>query len=48
MSDLGSSTPFEVKENALGHQVGSDFERAYQRSDLLENRRRLTVKRSVS
>jgi len=30
---------FEVKETALGHQVGSEVERAYQRSDLLEKRR---------
>ncbi len=34
-----TETPFEVKETALGHQVGSDVERAYQRSDLLEKRR---------
>lgn len=33
--------PFEVKEMALGHQVGSEVERAYQRSDLLEARREL-------
>jgi integrase len=32
---------FEAKETALGHQVGSDVERAYQRSDLLEQRRQL-------
>lgn len=30
---------FEVKETALGHQVGSDVERAYQRSELLDKRR---------
>ena len=30
---------FEVKETCLGHQVGSEVERAYQRSDLLEKRR---------
>ena len=30
---------FEVKETALGHQVGSEVERAYQRSDLLDKRR---------
>jgi len=30
---------FEVKETSLGHQVGSEVERAYQRSDLLEKRR---------
>lgn len=34
---------YEVKETALGHQVGSDVERAYQRSDLLEKRRQLLV-----
>ncbi|WP_172296010.1 site-specific integrase [Pseudoruegeria sp. HB172150] len=33
--------PFEVKELSLGHQVGSEVERAYQRSDLLEARREL-------
>lgn len=32
---------FEAKETALGHQVGSDVERAYQRSDLLDQRRQL-------
>jgi len=34
-----TDTPFEVKETALGHQVGSEVERAYQRSDLLAKRR---------
>lgn len=34
-----TETPFEVKEAALGHTVGSDTVRAYQRSDLLEKRR---------
>jgi len=34
-----TETPFEVKETALGHKVGSEVERAYQRSDLLEKRR---------
>lgn len=34
-----TDTPYEVKEMALGHQVGSEVERAYQRSDLLEKRR---------
>ncbi len=34
-----TDTPYEVKETALGHQVGSEVERAYQRSDLLEKRR---------
>ncbi len=32
---------YEVKETALGHQVGSDVERAYQRSDLLDKRQEL-------
>ena len=32
---------YEVKESALGHVVGSRVERAYQRSDLLEKRRKL-------
>lgn len=32
---------YEVKETALGHKVGSNVERAYQRSDLLEKRRKL-------
>ena len=36
-----TDTPFEVKETALGHQVGSEVERAYQRSDLLDKRRML-------
>ncbi|MCZ4258144.1 integrase arm-type DNA-binding domain-containing protein [Sulfitobacter sp. G21635-S1] len=33
----------EVAEAALAHQVGSDVERAYARSDLLERRRELMV-----
>lgn len=32
---------FEVKETVLGHRVGNEVERAYQRSDLLEKRRAL-------
>lgn len=36
-----TEAPFEVKEAALGHVVGSDTVRAYQRSDLLEKRRAL-------
>lgn len=32
---------YEVKETILGHKVGSNVERAYQRSDLLEKRRAL-------
>lgn len=38
-----TDTPYEVKESALGHQIGSDVERAYQRSDLLEKRRKLLI-----
>ncbi len=34
-----SGFPREVAETALAHQVGSDVERAYARSDLLELRR---------
>ena len=34
-----TDTPFEVKEAALGHSVGSSTVQAYQRSDLLEKRR---------
>lgn len=36
-----TEAPFEVKEAALGHVVGSDTVRAYQRSDLLVKRREL-------
>ncbi len=36
-----TDTPYEVKESALAHQVGSETERAYQRSDLLQKRRLL-------
>lgn len=36
-----SDASYEVKETALGHQVGTEVERAYQRSDLLEKRRLL-------
>lgn len=32
---------FEVKETVLGHRVGNEVERAYQRSDLLDKRRLL-------
>lgn len=38
-----TDAPFEVKETALGHRVGNDVERAYQRSDLLEKRRSLLL-----
>jgi integrase len=33
--------PREVAEMALAHTVGSDVERAYQRTDLFDKRRRL-------
>ncbi len=36
-----SNAPRELAEAALAHQVGSDVERAYARSDLLEKRREL-------
>jgi integrase len=36
-----TSYPFEVREMALAHTVGSTVERSYQRSDLFERRRRL-------
>ncbi|MGD9786192.1 MAG: tyrosine-type recombinase/integrase [Hyphomicrobiaceae bacterium] len=36
-----TNVPYEVKETILGHKVGSNIERAYQRSDLLEKRREL-------
>jgi integrase len=36
-----TSSPREVAEMALAHIVGSDVERAYQRSDLFDKRRRL-------
>ncbi len=36
-----ANAPREIAEAALAHQVGSDVERAYARSDLLERRRRL-------
>jgi integrase len=38
---------FEVKETALGHRVGSEVERAYQRSDLLGKRVVLLEKWSI-
>lgn len=38
-----ASAPREVAEAALAHQFGSDVERAYARSDLLERRRELMV-----
>jgi integrase len=36
-----ANAPREVAEMSLAHQVGSDVERAYARSDLLEKRRAL-------
>ena len=36
-----SNAPREVAEFALGHVVGDEAERAYQRSDLFDRRRRL-------
>ncbi|WP_299426368.1 site-specific integrase [uncultured Shimia sp.] len=36
-----ANAPREVAEKSLAHTVGSDVERAYARSDLLEKRRRL-------
>ncbi|MFD0980993.1 tyrosine-type recombinase/integrase [Tropicimonas aquimaris] len=38
-----AGAPREVAEAALSHQFGSDVERAYARSDLLERRRELMV-----
>ncbi len=37
-----ANAPRELAEAALAHQVGSDVERAYARSDMLERRRELT------
>jgi integrase len=39
-----AGAPREVAEAALAHQIGSEVERAYARSDLLERRRELMVK----
>ena len=39
-----AGAPREVAEAALAHQVGSDVERAYARSDLLERRRELILR----
>jgi integrase len=36
-----ANAPREVAEKSLAHAVGSDVERAYARSDLLEKRREL-------
>ena len=39
-----SGAPREVAEAALAHQIGSEAERAYARSDLLERRRDLMTR----
>ncbi len=39
--------PREVAELSLAHQVGSNVERAYARSDLLEKRRALMERWSI-
>jgi integrase len=38
-----STAPREVAEAALAHVVGDDTERAYQRGDMFEKRRKLMV-----
>ena len=43
-----AGAPRELAEAALAHQVGSDVERAYARSDLLERRRALMKQWSVA
>ncbi|MEY8842047.1 tyrosine-type recombinase/integrase, partial [Cribrihabitans sp. XS_ASV171] len=40
-ADEATKTPYEVKETALGHKVGSAVSRAYLRTDYLEERRLL-------
>lgn len=42
-----SGAPYEVAEAALAHRVGSEVERAYARSDLLERRRGMMVAWSI-
>lgn len=42
-----ANAPREVAEMSLAHQVGSDVERAYARSDLLDNRRALMERWSM-
>ena len=39
-----ANAPREVAEMSLAHQVGSNVERAYARSDLLERRRALMAR----
>jgi hypothetical protein len=42
MSETATATfPHAVVEMALGHQVGNAVERAYRRTDLIEQRRQL-------
>ncbi|MDF2233034.1 tyrosine-type recombinase/integrase [Albimonas sp. CAU 1670] len=43
-----AGAPREIAETALAHQVGSEVERAYARSDLLEHRRTLMAKWSLT
>jgi integrase len=42
-----ANAPREVAEMSLAHKVGSDVERAYARSDLLEKRRALMARWST-
>ncbi|NOD64019.1 integrase arm-type DNA-binding domain-containing protein [Ruegeria sp. HKCCD6109] len=42
-----ANAPRELAEAALAHQVGSDVERAYARSDLLERRQEIMLRWSV-
>jgi integrase len=42
-----ANAPREVAEMSLSHQVGSDVERAYARSDLLDKRRALMERWSM-
>jgi integrase len=42
-----SNAPREVAEMSLSHKVGSDVERAYARSDLLDKRRTLMERWSM-
>ena len=34
-----TDTPFEIAEMAIGHKVGGSVERAYRRTDYLDQRR---------
>lgn len=42
-----ASAPREIAEMSLSHRVGSDVERAYARSDLLDKRRALLERWSL-